>query len=52
MRLAQLDDTQYVSRQFVSPPFVLWKSESFLWLGIVTLSCETGSFITMYETHF
>jgi hypothetical protein len=28
------------------------KSETFLWLGIFTLSCETGSFITTYETHF
>ena len=30
----------------------LWKSETFLWLGIVTLSCKTGNFITTYETHF
>ena len=31
---------------------VLWKSETFLWLGIVTLSCKRGNFITTYETHF
>jgi hypothetical protein len=30
----------------------LWKSETFLWLGIVTLSCKTGNFKTTYETHF